>query len=112
MNIRTSSDEKIVTAFITGDIDHHSAKNIRNELDEYINQKKPLLLNLDFSGIKFMDSSGIGLIMGRYKLICSLGGRIKVINIPNNSMLALQHSYHLVVLLFYYFDSILVLNQN
>ena len=39
-------------------------------------------MEIDFSGVQFMDSSGIGLIMGRYKLMLSMGGKLKVINVP------------------------------
>ena len=45
--------------------------------------KKPSLLRLDFSGVKFMDSSGIGLIMGRYRLMSLYGGIVRVVNVPD-----------------------------
>lgn len=72
-----------LTAIINGDIDHHSACNLRESIDNYIQKYNNLkLLELDFSGVQFMDSSGIGLIMGRFKLIKSRNGDLKVINIP------------------------------
>lgn len=73
-----------VVAVIEGDIDHHTAKEIRETIDEYIEKYSPLFLKLDFSEVRFMDSSGIGLIMGRYKLMTSLRGKLKVVNIPKN----------------------------
>ncbi len=73
-----------VIALIEGDIDHHTAKDIRETIDEYIEKYSPLFLKLDFSEVRFMDSSGIGLIMGRYKLMNSLRGKLKVINVPKN----------------------------
>lgn len=73
-----------VVAVIEGDIDHHTAKDIRETIDEYIEKYSPLFLKLDFGEVRFMDSSGIGLIMGRYKLMTSLRGKLKVINVPRN----------------------------
>ena len=71
-----------VVAVIEGDIDHHTAKDIRETIDEYIEKYSPLFLKLDFGEVRFMDSSGIGLIMGRYKLMTSLRGKLKVVNVP------------------------------
>lgn len=74
----------ILTAFIEGEIDHHSAPSIREEIDKKILSDKPEILRLDYSSVTFMDSSGIGLIMGRYKLMLSCSGKIEVVNIPKN----------------------------
>ena len=65
-----------IVAAITGDIDHHRAAELRAYLDEIILQKRPSSLLLDLSGIDFMDSSGLGLIMGRYTLLGRLGGQL------------------------------------
>lgn len=82
MAVRISSDGGVMTAFLEGDIDHHTAKEMRETIDLNVNKLNPTLLNVDFGKIQFMDSSGIGLIMGRYKLMNSIGGKIKIINIP------------------------------
>lgn len=50
---------------LTCEIDHHTAKRIREEVDRRFDLMKPSELILDFSGVGFMDSSGIGLIIGR-----------------------------------------------
>lgn len=71
-----------IIAKIDGDIDHHTAAEIRKTIDENISMLRPKLLKLDFGGVQFMDSSGIGLIMGRFKLVKITGGDLKVINIP------------------------------
>lgn len=84
MGVHISPDQGTVTALVEGDIDHHSAKEIRESIDEYAEKYNPKLLVLDFSGVQFMDSSGIGLIMGRFKLMSALKGSLKVINIPKN----------------------------
>ena len=72
---------KEIRVFLDGEIDHHSAALIRVSIDEAIIQKKPSALVLDFGGVSFMDSSGIGLVMGRYKLMKNISGRIRVENL-------------------------------
>lgn len=83
MGVKISVLDSTITSFIEGDIDHHTAKEIRETIDYHVKKYNPKLLELDFSNVQFMDSSGIGLIMGRYKLIRSLSGNLKVINIPS-----------------------------
>jgi len=84
MGVKISLYDNNLTALIEGDIDHHTAKEIREIIDSCVEKYIPKQLNLDFSGVQFMDSSGIGLIMGRFKLISSLRGTLQVINIPKN----------------------------
>ena len=61
---------------LRGEIDHHSASQIRTGMDELIWAEKPDKTVLDLSAIEFMDSSGLGLIMGRYSLMQKLGGEL------------------------------------
>ena len=65
-----------LTVMLTGEIDHHCAGAIRAEVDAAVYAHTPKTLILDFSGVSFMDSSGIGLIMGRYRILQPLGGAI------------------------------------
>ncbi len=64
-----------------GDIDHHLSVLIREKIDVLIEDEGVKLLEFDFSNINFMDSSGVGLIMGRYKKIRPWGGKISVKNL-------------------------------
>lgn len=82
MNTKVSFEGNVMTVQLFGDIDHHNAKGIREQTDRLIQQKKPHELRLDFSSVSFMDSSGIGLIMGRYRLMGLYGGYLKVVNVP------------------------------
>ena len=70
-----------VTALLRGEIDHHSAAPIRKEIDDNVRRHKPPLLRLDFAQVTFIDSSAIGLVMGRYRLVRELGGRVQVVNL-------------------------------
>ena len=65
-----------------GEIDHHSALSLRQGADELIYRYRPLTVVLDLSSIEFMDSSGLGFIMGRYALQKKLGGSL-VMRDPN-----------------------------
>ena len=82
--LRTDYKNNILTAYIDGEIDHDSAAKIRNQIDGAAQSLKPKLLCLDFSGVSFMDSSGIGLVMGRYRRMQLLGGTLRVTNIPES----------------------------
>lgn len=76
--------EKIIIAYISGEVDHHTAKAIRSEIDSNIEKVIPEKVILDFSGVTFMDSSGIGLVMGRYKIMKEKGGVVAIQNPPSH----------------------------
>lgn len=82
MAISIKTEDSTVTALLEGEIDHHTAKAMREEIDRAVIRMKPELLRLDFSRVGFMDSSGVGLIMGRFRLMKEAGGRVEVINVP------------------------------
>ena len=66
---------------LNGDLDHHITEQIRDEIDEKTEKYRIKTLVFDFEGVGFMDSAGIGLLMGRYKKIKNVGGEIYVSNI-------------------------------
>ena len=76
-------DNRLVVR-LSGEIDHNRAVNLRTGIDGQISALRPDVLELDFSGVSFMDSSGIGLIMGRYRSIGLIGGELRVTNIPQS----------------------------
>ena len=82
MQLDVNPQERSVTAALQGEIDHHNAREIREKIDAAVNKWDPILLNLDFAGVTFMDSSGIGLIMGRYRLMESRQGHLSVVRVP------------------------------
>ena len=69
-----------------GEIDHHSAVHMRAAMDEEILQNNPKQTVLDLRYIDFMDSSGLGLIMGRFALMQKLGGTLTLKN-PNQRIM-------------------------
>ena len=82
MQLDVNLQERTVTALLQGEIDHHTARALREKIDAAVEKWNPALLILDFSEVTFMDSSGIGLIMGRYRLIESRQGKLKVVRTP------------------------------
>lgn len=78
------SNENELKILLTGEIDHHTTSELRPLVDKEILQTTPSILILDFSGVTFMDSSGVGLIMGRYRIMNEIGGIIHVVNIPSS----------------------------
>ena len=85
MAIEINVTGEVVTAYLKGEIDHHTTLPIRLDIDERIECCRPQTVILDFSDVTFMDSSGIGLVMGRYKLLNELGGKLEVTGLSNNS---------------------------
>ena len=67
-----------LTVAVKGEIDHHTAVAIRNGIDAVLFDTRPTHLRLDLSGVGFMDSSGLGLIMGRFSVMRELGGTLTV----------------------------------
>lgn len=65
---------------IIGEIDHHSARSSRQKIDELLYYYRPKTVALDLSSITFMDSSGLGLILGRFTLARELGGVLRIVD--------------------------------
>lgn len=68
----------VLIAYLSGEIDHHAAGELRKQLDTRILAAPVERVVLDFGGVSFMDSSGIGLILGRYRLLQEVGGVLAV----------------------------------
>ena len=66
------------------DLDHHYALQIREKADKMIEQEGIKNIVFDFTGVEFMDSSGIGMIMGRYKKVIFSGGKVGVMGVGRN----------------------------
>ncbi|MED9970391.1 MAG: STAS domain-containing protein [Ruminococcus sp.] len=82
--LQTDYHDNVLTAYIDGEIDHDTAARLRTSIDGAAQSLKPGLLCLDFGAVRFMDSSGVGLVMGRYRQMKLIGGRLRVVNIPGH----------------------------
>lgn len=82
MPVTLKRKNNVLTAFIKGEIDHHTAPEIRETVDDALTSAENTeLLILDFSDVTFMDSSGVGLVMGRYRLVAGRGCKLRVDNL-------------------------------
>ena len=78
MSVKISVKGEVVTAYLGGELDHHSAREMRETIDTAIELNMPTLLVLDFSAVSFMDSSGIGLVMGRFRNLQRSGAQMHI----------------------------------
>lgn len=74
-------EDKLLLIKITEEIDHHSTEKIRRMADNEITRYMPRKVLFDFSKVSFMDSAGIGMIIGRYKTATMLGGVVEMTNV-------------------------------
>ncbi len=72
-----------ITALLTGELDQSNAQSIRCELDALIKDRHIKHLILDMKQLTFMDSSGIGVIIGRYRALMQRGGSVSVVHMNN-----------------------------
>ena len=79
--VTLKQDGKTLTALLSGEIDHHWAAILREKIDERAAAAAPAILILDFSAVTFMDSSGIGVVLGRYRLLCLRGGSVALMHL-------------------------------
>ena len=73
-------DKTLLVEILSSELDHHIARDVRTGVDEILMKKQVDYIIFDFQYVNFMDSSGIGVIIGRYKKVVSHGGRGAVIN--------------------------------
>ena len=84
MNVKHFTEDKLLVFEITEDLDHHATEKIRRRADYEIQRFMPKRVIFDFNRVVFMDSAGIGLIIGRYKFTNMLGGKLEVANLTQN----------------------------
>lgn len=82
--LRSMRDGERLLVGLDGELDHYCAQSVRRELDSLLRDPTVRQLILDFSGLTFMDSSGIGVILGRYRVLRERGGSVAVIHMNNH----------------------------
>lgn len=83
---------------LSGEMDHHSCDSARHIIDDEYHRQGALHIIFDCKGINFVDSSGLGLMMGRYRLVSSLDGKVMVTNVSGqlDRILSLSGLYKLI----------------
>ena len=88
MKCEYENKDKLLKIEITEEIDHHTTQNLRRKIDNEIQKYMPQTVVFDFNSVSFMDSAGIGMLIGRYKLTRMLGGKLEFISKSNNEAFA------------------------
>ena len=73
-------EENSLTIFLPAELDHCNAEQVRKRADMLIEHNHIKYVIFDFANTDFMDSSGIGVLMGRYKLVYLVGGEVWAVN--------------------------------
>ena len=82
MPVTCIGQDRTLRAAVSGEVDHHGARDMMAELYCQIDQALPRELTLDLGGVSFMDSSGIALLLGARRRLGELGGALRVVNVP------------------------------
>lgn len=88
----------ILVVHMNGELDHHSAEEVRNKIDDRLDREDIKKLIMDFNGVTFMDSSGIGVVIGRYKKLNAKNGSVVVAKVKNpvNKVFELSGMYKII----------------
>ncbi len=81
MSIDFTMVDRTLLVTLEGEIDHHTCVEIRQTVDREYQKRRAKNLLFDFANINFMDSSGIGMLMGRYRSVAICGGEIGLYNV-------------------------------
>ena len=81
MDVNYVKEDKLLMINFTEEIDHHTTEKIRRRADYEIERYIPRKIIFDFNKVSFMDSAGIGLVVGRYKNAVALGAKVEIINV-------------------------------
>lgn len=92
MNVNYHKKDKVLIIKLTEEIDHHTTEKIRRIADYEIERHIPRKVIFDFNKVSFMDSAGIGLILGRYKNASILGSKVELINVNKSVFKILKMS--------------------
>ena len=84
MEVKYLNNSKVLILKITEEIDEFEVKEIRRKADYEIERYSPRKVIFDFDRVTFMDSSGIGMIIGRYKQVTMFGGKMELTNLTES----------------------------
>jgi len=84
LNTRYIEEDKLLLLELTEEIDHHTTDEIRRRADYEIERYMPKKIIFNFNSVTFMDSAGIGLLLGRYKTARMFGSELGIINVNNS----------------------------
>ena len=96
MKINFNEKDKLLNLEIDEEIDHHKAEILRRNADYEIQRRSPKTVVFDFNNVYFMDSAGIGMVIGRYKTASMVGAKLEMKNVKPNIIINIS------ILLFFF----------
>lgn len=90
MKVTAGRAPRSLVVRLEGELDHHAAKEVMEEMERHLDVALPLRTELDLGGVSFMDSSGIAVVLRLYKRMQNLGGSMKVTHVPRQAMRVLK----------------------
>lgn len=84
MNANFKEQDKTLIFEITEEIDHHTTEKIRRKMDHELQRYMPKRVLFDFNSVTFMDSAGIGMLIGRYKIAKMFGATVELVNVSSS----------------------------
>lgn len=90
MAVSCMSAQRELTVSLSGELDHHGAKQVMGELDRRMDRELPRRLSIDMGGVTFMDSSGIAVLLRAHRRMTQLQGSMTVSNVPPQAQRVFQ----------------------
>lgn len=90
MDMKYRAENRQLTIYLEGDLDHHAARGLMDSMDRCMEQNLPSKTILDLGGLNFMDSSGIAVVLRAKRRMEALGGNLVVVNIPRQAAKVLE----------------------
>lgn len=90
MPVKCKEEQRHLTARVEGELDHHRAREVMEELDRRIDAAQPRDLTLDLGGLTFTDSSGIAVLIRTYRRMGQIRGAMRVVNTPPQAQKVFQ----------------------
>ena len=90
MAVTCTGGGRVLRAAVSGEVDHHGARAVMEELSRQIDLELPRELILDLAGVTFMDSSGIAVLLRACRQVGELGGSMTVVNVPDQAARVLR----------------------
>ncbi|NLI59831.1 MAG: anti-sigma F factor antagonist [Clostridiales bacterium] len=84
MQVSSRKRQDVLVVSLKGELDHHTADRVRRYIDHRLENPTIKNIVMDIKNLTFMDSSGIGVLIGRYKIISKRGGKLGIINVNSH----------------------------
>lgn len=90
MELKSGMEDRVLTLFLSGELDHHAAKDVMRRMELAVERGLPRQMVLDFSKVSFMDSSGLAVVLRAQKQMQGIGGSAVIRNVPPQAKKVLE----------------------